>query len=167
MWSSLPCFFTIAVLLLLHLVTFLVNAFYCLFMAFFNSTCMLELRFASTEQQKSLLTSSRLLGLALGIWTIDSSISYIGSIGWRITDPGIYSNTKSQAWMMHIHSFIHSFSHLYARDLCQSFQVPHRQQNSQYCLSIWTIDSGYSYTGRINLRITDPGTCLNTDSIFV
>ena len=30
---------------------------------------MLELRFASTEQQKSLLTSSRLLGLALGVWT--------------------------------------------------------------------------------------------------
>jgi len=27
------------------------------------------------------------------IWTIDSGISYTGSIGWRITDPSILSNT--------------------------------------------------------------------------
>jgi len=32
---------------------------------------------------------------ATDIWTIDSGISYTGSIGWRITDPSILSNTES------------------------------------------------------------------------
>ena len=87
------------------------------------------------------------------IWTIDSGISYTGSIGWRITDPSIRSNTESnpsldwwqsqlslsEDWGNHrsrhsnskyfTYSFIHSdtfinFIHIYVRDLPQSFQVP-------------------------------------------
>jgi len=62
-------------------------------MSFFGSWHMLKalkLRFAITEEQKSVFTGSRLLScslvwLALGIGTIDSGSSYTGSIGWRIT----------------------------------------------------------------------------------
>jgi len=46
---------------------------------------MLEVRFASTQTvQKSVLTRQH-------IWTIDSGISYTGSIAWRFTDPCKYS----------------------------------------------------------------------------
>jgi len=48
---------------------------------------MPELRFAITQPQKSVLTRQH-------IWTIDSGISYTGSIGWRITDQSIRSNTR-------------------------------------------------------------------------
>jgi len=54
---------------------------------------MPELRFAITKLQKSVLARQH-------IWTIDSGISYTGSIGWRITDPSIHSNTESTfPWM--------------------------------------------------------------------
>jgi len=43
--------------------------------------------FAITQLQKSVLTRQH-------IWTTDSGISYTGSIGWRITDPSIRTNTK-------------------------------------------------------------------------
>jgi len=49
---------------------------------------MPELRFAITQLQKSVLTRQH-------IWTIDSGVSYTGSIGWGITDPSIRSNTES------------------------------------------------------------------------
>jgi len=54
---------------------------------------MPELRFAITQPQKSVLTRQH-------IYTIDSGISYTGSISWRITDPSIRSNTESTLpWM--------------------------------------------------------------------
>jgi len=53
---------------------------------------MPELRFTITQQQKS---SLRRLNLALGIWSIDSGISYTGSIDQTITDPSICSNAGS------------------------------------------------------------------------
>ena len=45
--------------------------------------------------------SSRCLSqAATDIWTIDSGISSTGSIGWRITDPSVLSNTDSTLlWM--------------------------------------------------------------------
>ena len=71
-WSSLP-------LLLVYVI-------------FFGSRRMPELRFASH--------SHRSLSSQGSIYTIDSGTSYIGSIGWRITDPSIRSNTKSTLpWM--------------------------------------------------------------------
>jgi len=57
---------------------------------------MPELTFAITQQQKSVT------GSHWYIWTIDSwsGISYTGSIGWRITDPSVLSNTESTLlWM--------------------------------------------------------------------
>jgi len=49
---------------------------------------MPELWFAITQLQKSVLTRQH-------IGTIDSGISYTGSIGWRITDQSIRWNTES------------------------------------------------------------------------
>jgi len=44
--------------------------------------------------------SSSLSQAATDIWTIDSGISYTGSIGWRITDSRILSNAESTLlWM--------------------------------------------------------------------
>ena len=55
---------------------------------------MPELRLAITQQQS--VTGSHWYKL----WTIDSGISYTGSIGWRITDPSIVLNTESTLlWM--------------------------------------------------------------------
>jgi len=62
------------------------------------------------------------------IRTIDSGISYTGSIGWRITDPSVQSKTKNwvrpfSGWMKSqfslsedwgYHTFIHSFSSMEA-----------------------------------------------------
>ena len=62
----------LAVLLSLHLVTFLVSFITCL-CHFFYSRRMPELRFAITQLQKSVLTRQHIL-------TIDSGISYTGSI---------------------------------------------------------------------------------------
>ena len=47
------------------------------------------------------LHSSRSLSqAATDIWTIDSGISYTGSIGWRIIGPSVLSNTESTLlWM--------------------------------------------------------------------
>jgi len=59
-------------------------------MSFFSSRRMPDLRFAITQPQKSVLTRQH-------IYTIDSGISYTGSIGWRITDPSIRSNTGNEA----------------------------------------------------------------------
>jgi len=93
--------------------------------------------------------SSRSLSqAATDIWTIDSGISYTGSIGWKITGPSILSNTESTLlWMEDkasslclktrgTHRSRHSKSMdntslnrsdifiLNDRDLPQSFQVP-------------------------------------------
>ena len=62
------------------------------------------------------------------IQTIDSGISYTGSIGWRITDPSIQSKPKTESdpsldgWQSQFslsedwgyHTFIHSFTHLFS-----------------------------------------------------
>ena len=63
-----------AVLLSLHLVTFLMFFLLLVYVIFFSSRRMPELRFAITQLQKSVLTRQH-------IWTIDSGISYTGSIG--------------------------------------------------------------------------------------
>jgi len=56
---------------------------------------MPELRFAITQQQKSVPGSHWYMDNY-----IDSGISYTGSIGWRITDPSVLSNTESTLlWM--------------------------------------------------------------------
>jgi len=56
---------------------------------------MPELRFAITQQPLRSLSQA-----ATEIWTIDLGISYTGSIGWRITDPSVLSNTESTLlWM--------------------------------------------------------------------
>ena len=70
-----PCLVSLlfAVLLSLHLVTFLMFFITCLGQ-FSSSRRMPELRFAITQPQKSVLTRQH-------IWTIDSGISYTGSIG--------------------------------------------------------------------------------------
>ena len=45
-------------------------------------------------------SSRRLSQAAADIWTIDSGISYTGSIGRRITGPSVLSNTESTLlWM--------------------------------------------------------------------
>ena len=62
-----------AVLLSLHLVTFLMFFITCL-CHFLSSRRMPELRFAITQLQKSVPTRQH-------IWTIDAGISYTGSIG--------------------------------------------------------------------------------------
>jgi len=64
---------------------------YVIFLA--AGACLSWSRFAITQLQKSVLTRQH-------IWTTDSGISYTGSIGWRITDPSICSNTESiLPWM--------------------------------------------------------------------
>ena len=50
---------------------------------------MPELRVVTTQQQNSVLTGSIII----------SGISYTGSIGGRIADPSIHSNTESNLWM--------------------------------------------------------------------
>jgi len=44
---------------------------------------MLELRFAITEQQKSVLTGNRLIRLALGVWAIYSGLLYTMYLHWQ------------------------------------------------------------------------------------
>ena len=68
--------------------------FYYLFMSFFSSlsTC-LSSGFPSHSSSLSQAATDN-------IWIIDSGISYTGSIGWRITGPGVLSNTESTLlWM--------------------------------------------------------------------
>ena len=101
--------------------------------------------------------SSRSLSqAATDIWTIDSGISYTGSIGWRITGPSVLSNTESTLLWMEgkasslclktggTHRSRHSKSidntslnHseiiiLKDRDLPQSFQVPGSIDNTTH-----------------------------------
>jgi len=71
MWLSLPCFLTFAVLLSLHLVTFLMVFFNIL--SLFSSRRMPQLRFAITQPQNSVLTRQHK-------WTIDSDISYTSAL---------------------------------------------------------------------------------------
>ena len=142
-----------AILLSLHLVTFVMFFITCLKPFFFAAGACLS--WAITQPQKSVLTRQH-------IYSIESGISYTGSIGWRITNPSICSNTEStlplmddkvsspclktggthrsgiqKAWIilhLFIHSFIHSFrySHIYDRDLPQSFQVPSLIDNTTH-----------------------------------
>jgi len=100
------------------------------------------------SSQKSVLTGSII------IWSIDSGISYTGSIFWRIADSSIYSMSTllwmddkasspcwrpgvpidpgiQKAWII-LHSFTPSFRyiHIYDRNLPQSFQVPCSTDNT-------------------------------------
>ena len=68
--------------------------FYYLFISFFSSlsTC---LSWGLPSHSSRSLSQA-----ATDIWTIDSGISYTGSIGWRITGPSVLSNTESTLlWM--------------------------------------------------------------------
>ena len=88
MWSSLPCFRTFC-----HSAIptscYILNGFYYLFRSFFSSlsTCLSWGLPSHSSRSPSQATTD--------IWTIDSGISYTGSIGWRITDPSILSNPES------------------------------------------------------------------------
>ena len=92
MWSSLPCFCTFCCYAI-PTSCYILSVFYYLFMSFFSSL--------STCLSSGLPShSSSLSQAATDIWTIDSGISYTGSIDWRITDPSIVSNTESTLlWM--------------------------------------------------------------------
>ena len=120
--------------------------FYYLFMSFFSSL--------STCLSWGLPSHSRNLSqAATDIWTIESSISYTDSIGWRITGPSVLSNTESTLlWMedkasslclktggthRSRHSKNTSLNHsdifiLNDRDLPQSFQVPGSTDNTMH-----------------------------------
>jgi len=70
----------------------------------FSSRHMVELKFAITEQQKSVLTGTAadFLGWCHSCpWHMDNWLRYYTcNIGWRITDPGICSRTESTIlWM--------------------------------------------------------------------
>ena len=93
MWSSLPCFCTFCCSAI-PTSCYILNVFYYLFMSIFSSL--------STCLSSSLPSHSSSLSQAATdiIWTIDSGISYTGSIDWRITDSRILSNTESTLlWM--------------------------------------------------------------------
>ena len=95
MWSSLPCFCTFCCFAI-PTSCYILNVFYYLFTSFFSSlsTC---LSWGLPSHSNRSLSQA-----ATDIWTIDSGISYTGSIGWRITDPSVLSNTKScflNAWI--------------------------------------------------------------------
>jgi len=152
MWSSLPCFCTFCCSAF-PTSCYILNVFYDLFMSFFSSL--------STCLSSGLPSHSSSLSQAatdIHVWTIDSGISYTGSIGWRITDPRILLNTESTLlWMDDIasspwlclktggtHRSRHSESmdntslnpfryiHINDRDLPQSIQVPGSIDNTTH-----------------------------------
>ena len=88
MWSSLPCFCTFC-RSAIPTSCYILNVFYYLFMSFFSSLSTWLSWGLPSHSSRSLSQA------ATEKWTIDSGISYTGSIGWRITDPSVLSNTES------------------------------------------------------------------------
>jgi len=126
---------------------------------------MPELKFATTQPQKSVVTKQH-------IWTIDSGISYTGSIGWKITGSSIHSNTESTLpWMddkasspclktggihrsrhskrMDNTSLIQIYIHICDRDLPQSSQVPCSIDNTMHTPVLQSLNPMARYTQQL------------------
>ena len=95
MWSSLTCFCTFC-RSAVPTSCYILNVFYYLFMSLFLAASA----HACSSWGLPSHSSRSLSQAATDIWTIESSISYTDSIGWRITGPSVLSNTDSTLlWM--------------------------------------------------------------------
>ena len=116
LYCDYPYLVSLLFAVLLSLSCYIFNGIYCL--------CkFLELRVVTTQQQNSVLTGSIII----------SGISYTGSIGGKIADPSIYSNTGSNLLWMDDKACSHC---LKTRDI-------HRAKHSK----AWIILHSFIYSG--------------------
>ena len=118
---------------------------------FFSSRCMLELRFAITQQQKCVLTDSQLLSCCILVYGPMTQVLPVATLAILAQETSICSNTKSNLFwvddkasspclktrgthrsqlsknmdsisLLFTHSYLIIFTHIYVRDLPQPFK---------------------------------------------